>query len=125
MSINASITSIREHEGVCGDGELVLGDNILAVRIPCELRDPSSFRIQQDETRGLGTKHIIMIPIRGLRGRQSEPERLVGARVEFHRHSVNRVDQTEDIIAVRETSTGVIELTLGQRRDQAVIGGGA
>lgn len=123
MNINASITSIRVHEGVRGDGEKVLGDNILAVRIPCELRDPSSYRIQQDETRGLGTTHLLVVPCAALRARQSEPERLVGARVEFYRHMTSTVEQGEEIINVRETSTGNIELTLGQRRDQAVIGG--
>lgn len=123
IEINAAITSIRELDAVRGDGELLLGENILDCRVPCMLKDPSSWRIAQEESRGIGVRHLLVVHPRSLRTRREEPERLVGARVEFYRYSVTRATQTEDIAAVRETSSGAIELTLGVRIDQAQIGG--
>lgn len=121
--MNASLVHIHSQSGVRGDGERVFDASPIVVPIPCDLKDPSSHRRATDRSNGIESVALISISREALRMQGATWG--VGDRVVYKQLRLNAVEQTADIVSIRDLAGEKIELILGERIDDAQMGGGA
>lgn len=122
MITNGTIEAIRTFTATRGDGEFVFAASTIVVPIPCQHIEPSSYRRETDRQRGIELKSIILVNRAAVEAQGHTMA--IGDRVSSKKNRLDPEAMVADVIEIREKFNGLIlEIALGERVDDAVLGG--
>lgn len=113
MIPNARLTSFKNQTGQTGSGEPVFGVERLGSPVPCQLVDPSSYKIDAAARRGIRLDTVLIVPKAAFVVAGRLPTG--GDRVTVRPDGLLESDRAGDIVDSKDSGDGFIHLMLGQR----------